>query len=159
MLKYIKNSIFSSVSLVGVFALVLFLCFAVVNCVNISNNRKELSYREKVECTFVNVSEVRRDHDFSRNGKTSYYQDFTISYQYNGQEYQKDYEDFFLSSKYDCYKEDSKEYVWVNRNDPTDAVISSRFSLDYTFIKQIFITFVIPGIVIILLPKKKSKSS
>lgn len=155
MLKYIKNSIFSSVSLVGVFALVLFLCFAVVNCVNISNNRKELSYREKVECTFVNVSEVRRDHDFSRNGKTSYYQDFTISYQYNGQEYQKDYEDFFLSSKYDCYKEDSKEYVWVNRNDPTDAVISSRFSLDYTFIKQIFIMFVIPGIVIILLPKKK----
>lgn len=157
MLKYIKNSIFSSVSLVGVFALVLFLCFAVVNCVNISNNRKELSYREKVECTFVNVSEVRRDHDFSRNGKTSYYQDFTISYQYNGQEYQKDYEDFFLSSKYDCYKEDSKEYVWVNRNDPTDAVISSRFSLDYTFIKQIFIMFVIPGIVIILLPKKKVK--
>lgn len=155
MLKYIKNSIFSSVSLVGVFALVLFLCFAVVNCVNISNNRKELSYREKVGCTFVNVSEVRRDHDFSRNGKTSYYQDFTISYQYNGQEYQKDYEDFFLSSKYDCYKEDSKEYVWVNRNDPTDAVISSRFSLDYTFIKQIFIMFVIPGIVIILFPKKK----
>lgn len=159
MLKYIKNSIFSSVSLVGVFALVLSCVFVVVNCVNISNNRKELSYREKVECTFVNVSEVRRDHDFSKNGKTSYYQDFTISYQYNGQEYQKDYEDFFLSSKYDCYKEDSKEHVWVNRNDPTDAVISSRFSLDYTFIKQIFIMFVIPGIVIILLPKKKSKSS
>lgn len=157
MLKYIKNSIFSSVSLVGVFALVLFLCFAVVNCVNISNNRKELSYREKVECTFVNVSEVRREYDFSKHGTTSYYQDFTISYQYNGQEYQKDYKDFFLSSKYDCYKEDSKEYVWVNRNDPTDAVISSRFSLDYTFIKQIFIMFGIPGIVIILFPKKKVK--
>lgn len=159
MLKYIKNSIFSSVSMIGVFFLVIALYFAGDSYIKSYNNRKELSYREKVECIFVNVSEVRREHEYRHNGngKTSYYQDFTISYQYDGQEYQKDFENFYFSSKYDCYKKDSKDYVWVNRNNPTDAVISSRFSLDNTFGKQIFIMFGIPGIVIILFPKKKVK--
>lgn len=159
MLKYIKNSIFNDLSLIGVFFLVIALYFAGDNYIKNYNNRKELSYREKIQCTFVTVSDIRKKHDFSKNGKTSYYQDFTIAYQYKGQDYQKDFENFYFSSKHDCYKNGSKDYVWVNKNKPTDAVISSRFVLNNTFGKQIFIMFGIPGIIIIFFPKKKSKSS
>lgn len=156
MLKYIKNNVFNPLSWMGVFFLVTALYFSADISIKCYNNHKELSYREKVECMFTSVSAIRKKREFRHNGnsKTKYYQDFEISYEYDGKVYTKSFKDFYFSSRYDCYNKDSEEYVWVNKNDPADAIISSRFVLYNTMSKQLFIMFGIPGIVIILFPKR-----
>lgn len=156
MIKYIKESIFNSLSWIGVFFLVIAIYFAADSGIKSYNDRKELSYREKTEGVFTEVSDIRKKHESRHNGNgtNKYYQDFIISYKYNGKEYSKKYENFYFSSQKDGYKKGAKEYIYVNKNNPNDAIIASRFNLDYTFAKQIFIMFGVPGIVIILFPKK-----
>ena len=87
---------------------------------------------------------------------TYYYQDFTLTYVYEGEVYNKSYGYFQVQDSLGYSLGDTEE-LYVNPKEPDSAVISTRVSKDYTFALQPFCLFGIPGLLIIFIPKGKSE--
>ena len=152
--KYFKSYVFDSLSLIGVFLLVLGLYFSFDTILKGVNNAKEKRVRDKVTGTILYPSDVKtkKRHGTHGNGVLSYLQSFDIAYRYKGKDYKITYKDFNLGSP-NGYANGDREVIYVNKNVPEDAIISSRLFTENTGAIQILLLLGIPGLIIIFMPK------
>lgn len=152
--KYFKNYVFDSLSLLGVFLLILGVYFSFDTVVKSIDNASQKMMRDKVTGSILSASEVKtkKRHGTHGNGIIRYLQSFKISYKYKGKEYKVTYKNFNLGKPNGYFKGD-RETVYVSKNAPDDILIASQLFTEKTGAIQILLLLGIPGIIIIFMPK------
>lgn len=149
-IRYIKRDVFSSFSIFGVFFLILAIWTCGQGYARANKGQDILSQYVKVEGIITKASEVETSYIF-RSTK-HYYQDFTVTYWYEGEEYNMSYKDFSVKNE-SGYKVGDTEDMYINPSNPIESTITTRVSKDYTFTIQCFCMFGIPALIIIFMPK------
>lgn len=155
MIDYIKRNLLHPLSFFGVFFIILALFFGASTMYKCSQNAKIKRDRVKITGTIANASEVTIKKRYSKrgNGIQRYLQDLDISYDYHNKNYTKSYKQLNVG-KPNGYHTGDKVSVYADKNTPSDAILSSLLFTDTVGTKQLLILFAIPGVIIILFPKK-----
>ena len=154
MIHYIKQNIFNSLSILGVLLLALALWTCKDGLIRAAQGQNILKEYVLVDGEITQASGVEVSKKMG--APTYYYQDFTLTYVFDDEIYNKSYE-YFQVQDSSGYNLGDTEELYVNPKEPDSAVISTRVSKDYTFAIQSFCLLGIPGLLIIFIPKGKSE--
>lgn len=109
---------------VGVLMIVLGIFNICTSLLTIKTVKEEKQIRDRIEATIVDISEVRRED--SRSSKYSsvyHFQDFNVTYEYDGYNYTVEYKDLQVVNG--GFKEGDKEFIYVNKEHPEDIMLES----------------------------------